>query len=224
MIRYFFLLSTPQSQIPFFYNPEYWSITRIIGVKVYFWDDEIATIYPGFVQINDPFLHQLLVKPYREPFEPAQPATRFVSYDMLRSYIFVPRTDEESVGQPWIRECAESVDDDESVAENPDPASAVLAPPSKKPKIQKSEEPEVDMGSLIECDENEVVPLTYVPCVNGILKKGSTAVFCDQAWTVTSLQFDGRRKKAFACLASVNDEVSFLNTVVSRRNLSTSLF
>ena len=63
------------------------------------------------------------------------------------------------------------------------------------------------MATLIECGEEESVPLTYVPCTNGILKTGSVALYDGREFRVEKLVFEGRAKKAFAHLTSVLDEV-----------------
>ena len=63
------------------------------------------------------------------------------------------------------------------------------------------------MSTLIECAEDEIVSLTYVPCINGILKTGSVVVYGGRDFRVVELTFDGRRKKAFANLTAISDEV-----------------
>lgn len=46
----------------------------------------------------------------------------------------------------------------------------------------------------------------YVPCINGVLMAGSVVVYAGQDCSVDKLEYDGRRKKAFAILTSYADE------------------
>jgi hypothetical protein len=87
------------------------------------------------------------------------------------------------------------------VSGEPEPEPA----PAKRPRV-KAEEPEEELGSRIQCEESDRVPLTYVPCANGILMIGCIAVFAGLDCTVIKLEFDGRRRKAFVSLATVADE------------------
>ena len=68
--------------------------------------------------------------------------------------------------------------------QEPEPASEP-APRPKKPKIKTGgragqSDPEEELGSRIQCEDDEIVPLMYVPCVNGVLMAGSVAVYSGQ--------------------------------------------
>ena len=90
-----------------------------------------------------------------------------------------------------------------------------LAPPqAKRVRTPKVPEPELYMATLVHCEEDETVPLTYVPCVNGIVKTGSVAAFDGgRGFRVDKLWYDGRRKKAFAQLTAISDEVLYYDTL-----------
>ena len=156
-----------------------------------FWDAETEVVCKAKVQINDPFLLQLSVLTVSDDNE-IQSTALFISYNLLRS-----RTAE--VEQP---QCG--IPDVE--LEEPDVHEPNPEPPQPKKAKTKAEEPEIDMCSLIQCGDEETVPLTYVPCVNGILNTASVTVYKGQDYRVDQLVFDGRRKKAFALLTSTADE------------------
>ena len=143
------------------------------------------------VHINDPFLLQLSVRTVSDDNE-IQSTDRCISYDLLRI-----RAAEVEQPHPSDVELEES-----DVPEpNPEP------PQPKKSKTKaKAEEPEIDMCSLIQCGDEETLPLMYVPCVNGILNTGAVTVYNGQDYRVDQLVFDGPRKKAFALLTSTADE------------------
>lgn len=153
-----------------------------------FWDDEIKDISRGSVDINDPFLRAIAVLP-TDCLHP-----RNVNYELLRELAHTPTMPSEDVK-------GEANEDDEDET----PSAVPVPPPAKRPKV-RIEEPEEELASLLQCDETETVPLLYVPCVNGVLKAGAIAVHYGQECTVEKLEFDGRRKKAFAILKSTTDE------------------
>ena len=155
--------------------------------QVLFWDADVGDVSTAWVITNDPFLQQLFVEVLESLDEP-----RFVAYNLLRTRATLP--------------VATSTEPEELVEE----AASTPAPPRrKKARTQgpKVPEPEVDMSTLIECAEDEIVCLTYVPCINGILKTGSVVVYGGRDFRVDDLTFDGRRKKAFANLTAISDEV-----------------
>lgn len=154
--------------------------------EVHFWDATSETIKTGSILYNDPFLESMTVTAADEEYS--------VKYSNLRS------------GEPLKMPPTVPVQDDDSGDTEP----TALPPPPKKirPSTRPQEMSEVDMISVVECDETEVVPLDYVPCINGILKVGSVAFFADEDWTVIELQFIGSRKKAIASLQSVKDQDS----------------
>ena len=115
--------------------------------------------------------------------------TRHISYDLLRDRAATPVP-------------LSDVSDDEPEEPASDPAPR---PPTKKPRV-KIEESEEELGNRIQCDNADIVPLLYVPCVNGIVMAGSVAVYSGRDCSVERLEFDGRRKKAFALLKSIEDE------------------
>ena len=155
-----------------------------------FWDAETDVVCKAQVHINDPFLLQLTVWTVSDDNEvPDQSTARCIVYDLLRN-----RAAE--VEEP----CIFDVELEEVPEPNPEP------PQPKKSKTIKAEEPEIDMCTLIQCGDEETVPLKYVPCVNGILSNGAVTVYKEQDYRVDQLVFDGRRKKAFALLASTADE------------------
>lgn len=186
--------------------------------EVFFWDVASEKIKKGSIIINDPFLHNLTVKGVEDD------VTWTVAYSSLRS------------GQTL--QVSDSPDASDNVdTELPPVVDTELLPtpphPPKKAKISQ-EMPEVDMLSVVECEETEVVPLTYVPCVNGILKVGTVAVCAGEDFAVEKLEFVGSRKKAFALLKSLIDEdtttrmpavkvtlkdANYLKTEVSKINL-----
>ena len=168
-------------------------LSAMLGVQVLFWDADAGEVCTGLVCTNDPHLRQLSVKVLAGP--EAESAERFVSYDLLRS-----------LDASYSANTAAEEDDEEGEEEGSTgpPAPKKCKTPRKEPAV------EVDMATLIECGEEETVALTYVPCVNGILKTGSVALYGAQEFRVDSLVYDGRRKKAFAMLVSTKDEVCII--------------
>lgn len=131
------------------------------------------------IWINDPFCRQL------EVYTDEEYATRYISYALLAA----PAT-----SQPQ-QISSQSEGEDEPAAQ-PAPRLSV-----KSPKI-KAEKPQVELGSRIQCDEDEIVPLLYVPCLNGVLKAGSVVVYFGMECSVTKLQFEGTRKKVLVILVN----------------------
>ena len=86
-------------------------------------------------------------------------------------------------------------------------ASVAPPPPRRaRAKPDSAEDPEEIVADRIQCDEAETVPLVYVPCINGVLKTTSSVVYGGKDWIVSSLEYDGGRKKPFANLTSIADE------------------
>ena len=166
-------------------------MTRCVIVQVLFWDADASAAFTARVLRNDPFLKQIWVE-----VDDSQ-ALRFVAYDLLRSHATLPAAPEPEEGGEIEGE-------------------VVPAPPqAKKPRSQpKVPEPELDMATLVQCEEDATVTLTYVPCVNGIIKTGSVAAFDGgRDFRVDKLWYDGRRKKAFAQLTAISDEVLYYDTL-----------
>ena len=153
-----------------------------------FWDGDAGAVFTARVLRNDPFLKQIWVE-VDESHD-----LRFVAYDLLRSRATLPAAAAPS-------EPDEGGELDGEVVPGP--------PQTKRTRTAKVPEPELDMATLVHCEEDETVPLTYVPCTNGILKTGSVAVYGGRDFRVHELCFDGRRKKAFAQLTAITDEVVY---------------
>ncbi len=160
----------------------------------------MGEVRKALVRTNDPFLHQLSVWTVTDnDYEQALSVpARFVSYSLLRKPV-------EKIQAENTTDHTSAADETSQMSDS-EPAPATAPASHTNPKRAKTEQPEVDMGSLIVCDDSETVPLTYVPCVNGVLKTGSVAVYGGQDCRVEQLHFDGRRKRAFAVLTSIEDE------------------
>lgn len=164
--------------------------------EILFWDDETKDVCKAVVLTNDPFLFQLTVTI-------SSPGSRFVSYDLLRS-----RVTTISCEQPDVTTEETDATITENDAASNDTMIVIVPPPAKRPRT-KIEEPELDMaGSLVQCntDGEESVPLTYVPCVNGILKIDSIALYSGKDCRVIKLEFDVSRMKAFVAMVAIDDE------------------
>ena len=151
-----------------------------------FWDADASVVHTARVLMNDPFLQQIWVE-----VDDSQDL-RFVAYDLLRNRATLPAAAAPS-------EPDEGGELDGEVVPGP--------PQAKRARTPKVPQPELDMATLVHCEEDETVVLTYVPCVNGIIKAGSLAVYGGRDFQVHELCFDGRRKKAFAQLTAISDEV-----------------
>ena len=160
-----------------------------------FWDADASAVFTARVLRNDPFLQQIWVE-VDESHD-----LRFVAYDLLRSRATLP-----AAAAPSEPDEGGELDGD-----------VVPAPPqAKRPRTQpKVPEPELDMATLVHCEEDETVVLTYVPCVNGIAKTGSVAVYGGRDFRVDDLCFEGRRKKAFARLTAISDEVLYTRSCIA---------
>lgn len=56
------------------------------------------------------------------------------------------------------------------------------------------------------------MPITYAPCVNGVLKAGAVAQFAGQQFTVTTIEYHTGKKRALAHMESV--EVADMNATM----------
>ena len=157
-----------------------------------FWDADAGDLLTGLVCTNDPFLQQLSVRVVTG----SETQDRYVAYNLLRDRPIPTR--------------GEAVDETHDEEDESGEAVVDAPRPTKKTRVAKEAASEVDMATLIECGEDESVPLTYVPCTNGILKTGSVALYDGREFRVEKLVFEGRAKKAFAHLTSVLDEVCIL--------------
>lgn len=156
------------------------------GREVFFWDYESQLTKKGTVVINDPFNRTLTVQQ-----DDILDETIIICYSALRG------------GDSTVMPIPE---DESSMGSEPDPnlPSTSTCIPNRKTKLSNKE---IEMVSLVECEQIDVpVALTYVPCVNGILKFGSVANCAGEDFTVNQLEFIGSRKKAMALLKSVTDE------------------
>ena len=175
-------------------------VSSLGPVQVLFWDADAGDVCTGLVCTNDPFLRQLSVQVLGHEIDAACDS-RFVAYGLLRIHRAV-----------LDQSTADAGEDEAGNDDDPEPA-----PRPKKTKAPRKEPAkEVDMATLIDCNEDERVTLTYVPCVNGILKAGSVVLYGGHEFQVDSLVYDGRRRKAFAMLTATDDEVcmSFPNNNV----------
>ncbi len=155
--------------------------------QVYFLDYDLSDsaaipeMLNGTVRVNDPFLRQLSVLVEDDVVN--------VPYFQLRND---PETDEETDST-----------DEESTAT----LSQVSAARPILPKNKIDQRPEIEVLELLKLEfEAETVALTYVPCVNGVLKRGSIAAYASRKYRVDTLVFDGRRGKALASLTCLEDE------------------
>ena len=129
-----------------------------------FWDEEGDCLRKGTVHVNDPFIQQVTLNV--EDHEATWP----IRYDLLRDGPApTPAIDEEASPE-------------ESAVEDAEPT-----PQPPQPKRRKIDEPEEELYSrLLEAAaEDDLVPLTYAPCANGVLKAGMTAVFGGQEFKVS---------------------------------------
>ena len=159
-------------------------------MQVKFYDPETEATHTAKVLINDPFAKELQVEVISEthPDEFLDPI--FVAYELLRS---MPRDSLHQVGNVQETDDAEDAPQLERLS-------------TKKKTQAKADQPATDMSTLLQCEDSEIVPLTYVPCQNGILKSETMVVYRGQDCTVTNLEFKGRSNKAFATIVSVDDE------------------
>ena len=132
---------------------------------MHFWDETSESLKKGQVHVNDPFCKEVSVN------VPEEAMTWNVRYELLRD------------GPAPTPEEEEEESDEENEVEMS--AETTQAPPPRRTK--KHDEPEEELYQrLREADYGPgLVPLTYVPCVNGILKTGMLAVFSGQDYRVS---------------------------------------
>ena len=134
---------------------------------MHFWDNESGSLKKGAVHVNDPFLRQVAVQ------VPEDSTTFNVTYGCLRD------------GPAPAAEAAPDAGDEEESEE----ASTSAAPPAPAaPKrTRKQEAPEEDLGQRLRdaASGTEGVPLTYVPCENGIVMVGMIAIFSGEDYRVS---------------------------------------
>jgi L-fucose mutarotase/ribose pyranase (RbsD/FucU family) len=154
--------------------------------QVFFADPDTDSIKTGWVCVNDPFLCQFSVWTDKENKD----ALQCVKYHQLRSSATIPKNEAED-------------DDDELADGNCEPAP-------KQARATRTEnqpaEPQIDILSLVQCDNTENVQLTYAPCCNGVLKKNMKAMFAGNEFRIDHLEFDICAKEAFARLTRIDNE------------------
>ena len=187
------------------FNPK----TLYRNEKVFFSTEEEGLV-TGFVQTNDPFLQQLTVTVLDDD---TVGFVRFVKYDCLlnKHHEQQQKTSRVSYAEDTVEAEGEDTAEAEDTVEADDTIEAAIIPITtiETRRNKTTIEPEVDMNSLVvdlmglTCGN---IPLTYVPCFNGVAKIGSKADYYGREFRIVKLEYDSQVRKAFACMVCSSDE------------------